>query len=118
MGSRSVRESFGHALAGVLQAFATQRNMKIHGLAAALVVFAGFICGLSRLEWGMLVLTIFFVLVSETINTSIEKTVDLITLEYHPLAKTAKNLAAGAVLLSAINAVIMGFIIFCPHIFN
>ncbi|WP_054692350.1 diacylglycerol kinase family protein [Syntrophomonas palmitatica] len=117
MGSGNLGESFGHAVSGMVQAFVSQRNMKIHGLAALISVSGGFLFRLNRLEWGMLILTIFFVLVSETINTSVEKTVDLVTLEYHPLAKAAKNLAAGAVLLSAINAVIMGFIIFGPHIF-
>jgi Diacylglycerol kinase len=65
---------------------------------------------------GVLTLTIFLVLTAETVNTALEKTVDLVTSEYHPLARTAKNTAAGAVLLTALNAVIMGFIIFYPHL--
>ena len=63
----------------------------------------------------MLIITIFIVLIAETINTAVEKTVDLVTGTYHPLAKKAKNIAAGAVLLSAINALIMAFLILGPY---
>jgi len=90
--------------------------MKIHILAAAIALALAGLSQLSRVEWGLLVLTIFMVLVAETINTAIEKTVDLVTPDFHPLAGLAKNLAAGAVLLTALNAVIMAVIIFGPHV--
>jgi diacylglycerol kinase len=64
----------------------------------------------------MLAITITLVMVAEMINTAVEKTVDIITGEYHPLAKVAKNVAAGAVLLSAINALVMAYIIFVPYL--
>lgn len=113
---RKLGQSMGWALSGLKYTLLTERNMKIH-MAAALAVFtlAGWL-GLSRLEWGLLVLTVFLVLVAEMVNTSIERVVDMVTREYHPLAYTAKNVAAGAVLLAALNAVIMGFIIFLPHL--
>lgn len=115
MGKKNLANSFGYAIAGILYSIFNERNMKIHILAGILVVVLGFLLGISHIEWGLLFITIFMVLVAETINTAVEKAVDLVTTHYHPLAKTAKNLAAGAVLLSAINAVIMGFIIFGPY---
>lgn len=118
MGWRNLVKSFSHALAGIAYALIFGRNMKIHGFAALIVVSLGCVLHLGRVEWGMLFITIFLVLVAETINTAIEKTVDLITAEYHPLARRAKDMAAGAVLLSAINAIIMAFIIFGPYIRN
>jgi len=115
---RRLKESFSCALAGLGYCLKTQKNMRIHILATAAVLIIAFLCRLSCWEWGLLILTIFIVLVAETINTAIEKTVDLVTLDFHPLAGLAKNLAAGAVLLSAINAVIMAIIIFGPHLWR
>jgi len=117
MGRRKLNQSFSAATAGVIYAFISERNMKLHAIAAILAVMSGYVLGIKRLEWGLLFITVFFVLVAETINTAVEKIVDLVTADYHPLAKIAKNLAAGAVLLSAINAVIMAFIIFGPYLF-
>jgi diacylglycerol kinase len=116
MKRRSLGESFAAAMDGVGQVLRTERNMKIHLLAATLAVLAGWFCKISRVEWGILVLTIFLVLVTETINTAIEKSIDLITPAYHPLAGLAKNMAAGAVLLAAVSAVIIAFIIFAPRL--
>ncbi|MDD2586934.1 MAG: diacylglycerol kinase family protein [Syntrophomonadaceae bacterium] len=118
MGKGKLTASFSCAWAGIFYVFSRERNMKIHLLAATLAVLAGFLLEINRIEWGMLLLTIFFVLVAETINTAIEKTVDLITSTFHPLAGLAKNIAAGAVLLSAINAVIMAFIIFGHYLWR
>jgi len=116
MRTRNLGESFYHAIVGVLYSFVSQRNMKVHTLAAITVVIAGLIFKLNRMEWGLVVVAIFMVLTAETMNTAIEKTVDLITDEFHPLAKKAKNLAAGATLLAAICAVILGIIVFGPHV--
>lgn len=90
--------------------------MKIHLLAALLVTITGFWLGVTPLEWAILIICIFMVLAAETINTAIEKTVDLVTREYHPLAKHAKNIAAGGVLLTAICAVIVGILILGPYL--
>ncbi|QGT99983.1 Diacylglycerol kinase [Candidatus Syntrophocurvum alkaliphilum] len=116
MGKRSLKQRFSDAFSGLLYTIVSQRNMKIHLLVAIVVVFFALFLGVSKIEWGILILTIFIVLIAETINTSLEKTVDLITNKYHPLAGLVKNIAAGAVLLAAINAVIIGFIIFIPYI--
>jgi len=90
--------------------------MKIHLLATIMAVITGWLLGINRLEWAMITISIFMVLAAETLNTAIEKAVDLVTREYHPLAKQAKNLAAGAVLLTAISAVIIGLLIFGPYL--
>jgi diacylglycerol kinase len=89
--------------------------MKIHGLAALTAVAAGMMMQVKPLEWAILSITIFMVLAAETTNTAIEKTVDLTTTEFHPLARQAKNLAAGAVLLTAVNSIIIAIIIFKPY---
>jgi len=111
-----LRRSFSCAIAGLIYCVKSEKNMKIHILAMILVVIAALVVGLTPVEWGLLILTIFMVLVAETVNTAVEKTVDLVTTEYHPLAKTAKNLAAGAVLLAAIGSLLMAVVIFGPHL--
>ncbi len=116
MRTKNLGESFYHAAAGVIYSFVSQRNMKIHSLAAIIVIIAGVICRLDRSEWGLTIVAIFIVLVAETMNTAIEKTVDLVTDEFHPLAKKAKNLAAGATLLAALCAAALGIIVFGPYL--
>lgn len=116
MSKGSLGKSFNYAVKGILYALIRERNMRIHVLAAGAAVAAGVWLDLSRMEWGLLVITITLVMAVEMINTAVEKTVDIMTGEYHPLAKAAKNVAAGAVLLSAINALVMAYIIFVPHL--
>ena len=92
----------------------TERNMKIHCVFTALVVLAGIILGISATEW-CICLTLFgLVMALELVNTSVEAVVDLVTEERKPLAKIAKDTAAGAVLIAAIMAAIAGGIIFVP----
>lgn len=93
-------------------------NFWFHLPAAALVVLVGFWLGVSVGEWLWLVQAIFMVLITETLNTAIEKSVDLATQEQHPLAAKAKDLAAGAVLLSAVYALIVALIIFLPKLWQ
>lgn len=113
---RKLGQSMLFALSGLKHCVLAERNMKIHLLAALTVFLAAVYLGLSRMEWGLLMITVFMVLVAEAINTAIENVVDMVTRDYHPLARTAKNVGAGAVLLAAVNAVIMGVIIFLPHL--
>ena len=117
MGKRTLRDSFGYAIRGILVAIVTGRNMKIHLLAAILAILTGWWLGINRLEWAIITISIFMVLAAETVNTAVEKTVDLVTRDYHPLAKHAKNMAAGGVLLAAVNAVIIAILIFGPYLF-
>ncbi|MDD3894206.1 MAG: diacylglycerol kinase family protein [Syntrophomonadaceae bacterium] len=116
MSRYTLPESFYYAIVGLVSVIKSERNMKIHFSAVLAVVVVAFLFNVSRFEWAVLVITIFLVLIAETINTAVEKTVDLVTDTYHPLAKKAKNIAAGAVLLSAVNAVIIALIILLPYI--
>lgn len=105
--------SFRFALNGLRIAL-KEPNFRFHLTAAAAVVAAGFFFALSPIEWLFILVMIFGVLTLEVINTAIEKTVDLVTKDYQLLAKQAKDLAAGAVLLFSILAVLVGMIIFLP----
>lgn len=113
---RKFSRSFRWACDGLLYTIRTQRNMRIHILISAVVILLGFALGISRVEWALIFLTISLVMVAEIINTAFEKVVDMITEEFHPLARIVKNSAAGAVLLAALCAVIIGSIIFGPYL--
>lgn len=114
MKSRTLLDSFNYAFEGVVYAFKTQRNIKIHFFAAGLVLLVSLVLKLTKLELLMLLTTIAFVIVTEMINTAIEVAIDMITREHHPLAAIAKNVAAGAVLVASFLAVIVGYLIFFP----
>lgn len=109
---RKLLDSFNFAIDGILYTLKTQRNMRIHFTAAILVLFLSLFFDISKLEMMILFLTIALVIIAEMINTSIEATIDLITNQYHELAKIAKNVAAGAVFVAALNAIIVAYIIF------
>ncbi|MCX5780956.1 MAG: diacylglycerol kinase family protein [Firmicutes bacterium] len=109
-------QSFSWAIRGIVDTITGGPNMKIHLFAAAMALAMGLALGLARLEWAILSLTIFMVLAAETINTAIEKTVDLVTDDHHPLARVAKDMAAGAVLLTALNSVIVAVLVFGPKL--
>jgi len=104
-------ESFRHAFAGLAHALRTQRNARIHVLVAVAVVVLGVALGLESIKLAVIVLTIGFVFAAELVNTVVEAVIDLVTAEYHPLAKTAKDVAAGAVLIAAVTAVIVGILL-------
>jgi diacylglycerol kinase len=114
MRNRNIVDSFRHAFAGLWHALRTQRNTRIHLTIAAAVVAMGIWLGLSFTEWAVLVLTIGVVLVSEMLNTVAESLVDLVSPEYHPQAKIVKDVTAGAVLLGAILAVVVGLLVLGP----
>ncbi len=104
--------AFHYAFAGVLYAARTQRNMRIHLFAAGLVLAATLALHLQRIYIIALVMTVAAVLALELINTAIEAVVDLMTVAHHPLAKIAKDCAAGAVLIAAFAAVVVGYLAF------
>jgi diacylglycerol kinase (ATP) len=116
MHNRNLLESFNCAFEGVIHAFRTQRNFRLHFLAAAIVIITSLWLRLSKVEVVLLFFAIVLVLATEMINTSIEAAIDLITREYHPLAAVAKNVAAGAVLATSVNALIVGYLIFYPRL--
>lgn len=105
-------KSFRNAGCGILLTIRTERNMKIHLLVTLIVLVVAYLWKLVLWKWALLVVTIMLVLITEMFNTALEKTIDIYQKSYHPLAKAAKDIAAGAVLLSALMAVIMGLIIF------
>ncbi|WP_163194280.1 diacylglycerol kinase [Clostridium thermarum] len=109
---RKLVDSFNYAIEGIIYAVRTQRNMRIHMAVALLVLTACFFYDLSKVELLILTITITIVIAAELVNTAVESAIDATTNYYHPLAKIAKNTAAGAVLVTAINAVIVGYIIF------
>lgn len=112
MRERSWRLTFRHAWEGIVYAFRTQINMKVHVAATLLVGILGYILHISAIDWLFVITAMALVLVAEMINTAIETAVDLISPEFHPLAKIAKDTAAGAVLMAAVFAVIVGCIVF------
>ncbi|MBS5787526.1 MAG: diacylglycerol kinase [Clostridioides difficile] len=109
---RGLIKAFNDAIEGILYTFKFERNMKIHYLGSALVLVVSLFLNLSRIEMIMLLLSISLVVVAEMFNTAIEKTIDLVTDEYHVLAKIAKDVAAGGVLVAALNSVVVGYILF------
>ena len=107
-------KSFGYAFEGIFTCIRNERNIKIHCTVAILVVIAGAVLGITPTEW-CICLTLFgLVIALELVNTAIESVV--VTTERKPLAKVAKDTAAGAVLVAAIMAAIVGLIIFVPRI--
>jgi len=107
-------DGFRYAFGGLWYAIKTQRNMRIHLVIAAAVLVLGLYLELIWIEWAVLALTIGFVLVAEMFNTVAEAAMDAATPYYHPLVKIAKDVAAGAVLLTAIAAVLVGLLILGP----
>jgi diacylglycerol kinase (ATP) len=109
--SRSVLWSFNYAIEGVVYALRTQRNMRIHMGAAILTLIGSLALGVSGLSFAAIVFSIALVFVTELVNTAIEATVDIATEAYDPVAKVAKDVAAGAVLVAASNALVIAFLV-------
>ena len=105
-------DSFRYAVEGIVHVFRTQKHMRFHFFTVVLVLFIGLLLRLSRVEMAVLFIVVSGVLVAEMMNTAIESVVDMITQAYHPLAKLAKDIAAGAVLIASITAAIVGGILF------
>lgn len=116
MKKRGLLDSFGFAINGLIYCLKTQRNMRIHMAAAVLVGIACLFSRVSRTDMILLFFSITLVFVCEMINTAIEKAIDLFTEQYHPLAKIAKDVAAGAVFLAAANSVLVGYLVFSSRI--
>ncbi len=106
--------SFRYAFEGIVHVLKTQPNARIHAAISLAVILVGLWLGPSRIEWAILVVTMAVVWVAEFVNSAVEAAVDLATGERHPLAKIAKDTAAGGVLVAAILAVIVGLLILGP----
>ena len=117
--NKSFFESLKHASNGLVTVFKEERNMKYHISLMIIVLVFSILFQLSKIEWLFILISIFLVLITETINTAFETIVDLVTdRKYHILAKKVKDMAAGAVLLSTILACLIGAIIFIPKIWQ
>lgn len=108
--------SFRYAFAGVRYLLWSQRNAKIQSAIGLAAIGLGVVLGLDRYEWLALLVTITIVIAAEGVNTALEAIVDLTSPEYHPLAKVAKDVGAGTVLITAIASVIVGMVLFLPHL--
>ncbi len=118
MRAESVWHSFRYAFAGIWHTLKTQRNAKIHTAITVAVLLLGVWLRLPAPDWAVLALTIGVVFAAEIINTAIEAVVDLVAPEFHPLAKIAKDAAAGSVLVLAIAAVVVGLLILLPPLWR
>ncbi|MFD2785695.1 diacylglycerol kinase family protein [Hymenobacter rubripertinctus] len=110
--------SFGHALRGVGAALRTEVHLWFHAAATVAVVALGLYCGLARWEWVAVVLSVGAVWCAELVNTAVEAVVDLVSPQYHPLAGRAKDVAAGAVLVMALAAAVVGVVVFGPRLWG
>jgi len=110
--------SIGHALRGWNYVLKTQHNARIHMFVTLVVVVLGFWLNIPARDWAVLILTIAMVFMAEFINTSIEAVVDLASPEKHPLAKVGKDVGAGAVLVAAVAAVLVGLLILGPPLWG
>jgi diacylglycerol kinase len=113
---RKFIHSFGYAWSGLKHALHENQNLRIHFIVAFIVAILSIIFGLDEFEMGILGVVILVVIAAEMINTSIEEMVNLITKEHRQEAKIAKDVSAGMVLVTAIGSVIVGILIFIPHI--
>ena len=105
-------ESFNYAIEGLTSALQNEKHMKFHILSAILIVILAILTNASKVEILLVSISVAFVIITELINTAVEALVDLISPERHPLAKLAKDVAAGAVLVAAINAICVGYLLF------
>ena len=115
---RAFLKSFVYAAEGIAHGFRTQRNMRVELLIALIVVAAGIFFRITPVEWAVVFVCIGLVLAAELINTVTELAVDLLTQEYHPMAKLAKDAGAGAVLVTALASVAVGVAIFGPRLWR
>ncbi len=108
--------SFGYAFKGIRTCLGKEQNLSTHLLAATAVLIAGFAFGITRTEWLVILLCIGMVISAELVNSALERLVDLVSPHQHPLAGQVKDIAAGAVLVLAMTAAVIGLVIFIPYI--
>ena len=117
-GRQSLPRSFANAWNGIVICFVEERNIKIHCFAAVMVLIFGNILDISVTEWCICFVLFGLIMGMELMNTAVESVVDLVTEEWRPLAKRAKDCAAGAVLVSSAWAAVTGGIIFFPKLYR
>jgi diacylglycerol kinase (ATP) len=114
--SPSIFESFNFAFEGIIHVLRTHRNMRVHFAVAVIVLVAAVWVGVSKLELIALLLAIAFVFITEMLNSALEQAIDLSTTSFDPLAKLAKDIAAGAVLIATLNAIAVGYLVFSGQV--
>ena len=111
-----VLDSFNFAFEGIIHTLRTQRNMRIHLAVAFIVIVTALIVNVTKLELIALLISITFVLIAEMINTAVEAAIDIATTSFDPMAKLAKDIAAGAVLIASVNAIAVGYLVFAGKV--
>jgi diacylglycerol kinase (ATP) len=111
-----VFDSFNFAFEGIIHTLRTQRNMRIHLAVAFIVIVTALIVNVTKLELIALLISITFVLIAEMINTAVEAAIDIATTSFDPMAKLAKDIAAGAVLIASVNAIAVGYLVFAGKV--
>lgn len=117
MKNNNIISSFKHAFEGIFSSIKTERNLIIHAIIMLLVIICGLIFKINKYEWFTCIILFIVVISSELFNTALELTVDIASPKIQPLAKKSKDIAAGAVLITAIGAAIIGLWIFIPKLF-
>lgn len=118
VGRTTFLKGFVYAWNGVVYAVRTQRNARVHATIAAAAIALGIALKISPVEFALIFVAITGVFITEMINTVVEAIVDLVTPQYHPLARVAKDVAAGVVLVNAALSVIIGLFVFVPHLWH
>jgi len=111
-----IKKSFGYATEGLRVAWKFNANLRIHVIAAFVVLFLGLLLGLTANELVLIILTSIAVIGAEMINTVVEEVVNLVTKEHREEAKIAKDVAAGMVLMASFGSVLIGVLVFLPHL--
>lgn len=112
----SILQSFNYAFEGVIHVLRAERNMRIHFAIATAVLVLAAVYDVSKLELVALVVVIAFVLIAEMLNTAIEAAIDVVAPSYDPLAKVAKDIAAGTVLIASVVAIVVGYLVFADRL--
>jgi diacylglycerol kinase (ATP) len=112
----TVFDSFNYAFEGIIHTLRTQRNMRIHFGVAFVVIVTALIVNVTKLELIALLISITFVLITEMINTAVEAAIDIATTSFDPMAKLAKDIAAGSVLIASVNALAVGYLVFAGQV--
>ena len=112
----TILDSFNFAFEGIIHVLRTQRNLRIHFAVAVAVLIFALIVDVTKMELIALLISVTFVLIAEMLNTAVEAAIDIATTSFDPMAKLAKDIAAGAVLIAAINAIAVGYIVFSGKI--
>jgi diacylglycerol kinase (ATP) len=114
----TVIDSFNYAFEGIIHVLRTQRNMRIHLAIGVAVIVLALVVNVTKIELIALLISITFVLIAEMLNSAVEGAIDIATTSFDPMAKLAKDIAAGAVLIAAMNAIAVGYLVFANKVAN